>query len=408
MSRCSSVRSASATQGRRARGFSAGCVAFLIAGCSAESSIEGSSGPQAFIERLGTDTLSFEVYTRTADGFEGDVLIRSPVTRIAHYEATLTSEGDVARMNVEWRTPKENPDGPPARGFTITFEGDSATVERRGGRNPGTTRMTAPIGTIPTVGKSPIAFAVFEQAVRQAVASGSENYAITLLQSRRMRLSPNAIVRFAPDSVSMDYFGNPIVARVDEDGRVLGRSGERTTVKIVGERISGVDLERLAAVFAARDARGEGLGVASPRATVEASLGGAAINIVYSSPAKRSREIWGGLVPWNEVWRTGANAATAFSTDRDLEIGAAHVPAGDYTLYSIYTAESAKLIINRQTGQWGTVYDEDQDLARVDLARESLPETVERFTIAVESTDDGGLLRLSWDRTRFSVPLKVR
>ena len=99
MSRYSSVRPASATQGRRAQRFSVGCVAFLIAGCSAESGIEGSSGPQAFIERLGTDTLSFEVYTRTADGFEGDVLIRSPVTRIAHYEATLTSEGNVARMN---------------------------------------------------------------------------------------------------------------------------------------------------------------------------------------------------------------------------------------------------------------------------------------------------------------------
>ncbi len=130
---------------------------------------------------------------------------------------------------------------------------------------------------------------------------------------------------------------------------------------------------------------------------------------MYIRPAKRGREIWGGLlVPWNVVWRTGADAATAFSTDRDLEIGGARVPAGDYTLFSIYTAESAKLIINRQTGQWGTVYNEDQDLARVDLARESLPETVERFTIAVESTDDGGVVRLSWDRTRFSVPLKVR
>jgi hypothetical protein len=363
---------------------------------------------QAFIERLGTDTMSVELYTRMEAGFEGQLLIRAPATRVAQYQATLAPDGTIGNMHVSWSTPPENPDGPPPVEQTITVQGDSATIETVGGRNPGTTRVAVPEGVIPTVGKTPIAFAVLEQALSQAMAAGADSFPVSFLSAGRGRVQPNAIVRVAMDSIAFSFFGNPFLARVDEGGRVLGRSGERTTLKLVGEKVGDLDFEALAADFAARDARGEGIGVPSPEATVEAAVGGANISIVYSRPAKRGREIWGNLAPLNEVWRTGANAATEFSTDRDLDIGDALVPAGTYTLFSIYTPESTHLIINQQTGQWGTQYDQAQDLARVELVRATLSQPVERFTIAIEPTDDGGELQLIWDTTRFSVPVKVR
>ncbi len=379
-------------------------VGYLAIGCAAPER----AARQAFVERLGVDTLSVEAYTRTADGFEGELVIRSPATMVADYQARLATDGTISRMEVEWRTPPANPEGAEPFGYTVAIEGDSATLERRGGPNAGTTRMAVPPGTIPLIGKSPMAFAVFEQAVRQALASGADSFPVSFLSVDRGRVRPNAVVRFAPDSVSLDYFGNPIVARVGSDGQVLGRSGERTTLKVVGERVDVLDLAALAGDFAARDARGAGFGVASPPATVQAAIDGANLTIAYSRPATRGREIWGALVPYGEVWRTGANAATAFTADRDLEIGGAHVPGGSYTLFSIYTPESAQLIINKQTGQWGTMYDPDQDLVRVDLTRESLPEPVERFTIEIVPAEEGGMLQLSWDRTRFSVPVKLR
>jgi hypothetical protein len=89
-------------------------------------------------------------------------------------------------------------------------------------------------------------------------------------------------------------------------------------------------------------------------------------------------------------------------------MGDALVPAGTYTLFSIYTPESTHLIINKQTEQGGTQYDQAQDLARVEAVRADLSQPVERFTIAIEPTDDGGELQLIWDTTRFSVPFKVR
>jgi hypothetical protein len=114
------------------------------------------------------------------------------------------------------------------------------------------------------------------------------------------------------------------------------------------------------------------------------------------------------VVPWNEVWRAGANAATTFTTDRDLDIGGAAVPAGSYTLYILPTPQRTELIINRQTGQWGTVYDASRDLVRIPLRAETLPEVVEQLTIAIAPAGNGATLSVAWDRTRYSVPVAVR
>jgi hypothetical protein len=377
------------------------CTVILATGCADLTQ-------RAYVERLGGDTMSVETYERTDSGFHGTVVTRSPHTLIADYAAELGPEGTITRMEVEWKTPPENPEGVESWGYTVTIEGDSASVERRGGPSPSTSHLAVPAGVIPTVGTTPVTFAVLEQAVRQAIASGSTSHSVHFLAVGRGRIQPNTIVRLSPDSVAFNFFGSPYVARISADGKILGRSGERTTYKAVGEQVSPLDLAGLAAEFAARDARGEGLGVLSPTETVQATIDGANFTVVYSRPAKRGREIWGGLVPHSEVWRTGANAATEFTTDRDLEIGGAQVPAGSYTLFSIFSPESAQLIINRQTGQWGTMYDEAQDLVRINLTPETLPESVERFTISIEPSGDEGVLQLIWDRTRFSVPITVK
>ena len=368
----------------------------------------GGSNQRAYVERLGTDTVAVEVYTRSGLGFEGQLLTRNPVTRVASYVGTLSPEGMVSRLEVNWRTPEANPDGPGPESWSITMEGDSATVEREVNGESSTTRVAAPEGLIPQVGRTPWSYAVLEQAVAQAMASGDDEYAVSMMPGSRLRQEDNVIARVDDETVSWSFFGSPMTATVNADGKILALSGANTTMKVEGEAASGVDFAALAADFATRDANGEGLGVPSPRAQVEVSGGGATFQVEYSRPAKRGREIWGGLVPNDEVWRTGANAATIFTTDRDLTVAGTRVPAGSYTLWTTFTASSATLIINSQTGQWGTAYDGSQDFARIAMEREALDETVERFTIDVEPTDSGATLRLRWDRTQFSVPMTVR
>ncbi len=113
-------------------------------------------------------------------------------------------------------------------------------------------------------------------------------------------------------------------------------------------------------------------------------------------------------VTWNQVWRTGANEATSFSTEANLRIGDAEVPAGEYTLYTIPDPDKWTLVVSRQTGQWGTEYHPDMDLARVEMEVEELEEPVESFRIVLypRGPDEGTLL-LEWANTRTSVPFEV-
>ncbi len=160
--------------------------------------------------------------------------------------------------------------------------------------------------------------------------------------------------------------------------------------------------------LAAAPAHAQGQRVSSPRDTARAEVAGATILVDYGRPSVRGREIFGGLVPWDAVWRAGANAATTLVTSKALVIGGTAVPAGTYTLYTIPGRDRWTLIVNRQTGQWGTEYHADRDLARIAMTTAVLPEPVEQFTIRLDVRGGGGTLRLQWDRTEAAVPFTVR
>jgi len=133
------------------------------------------------------------------------------------------------------------------------------------------------------------------------------------------------------------------------------------------------------------------------------------VAIDYGQPHARGRQVAGGVVPYDRVWRTGANAATSLVTDVDLTIGGTRVPRGSYTLYSLPTRAGWKLIVNRQTGQWGTEYDPARDLARIDLRTRTLREPLESFTIWLVPSGNGrGVLRLAWGTTELSTDWAVR
>ena len=154
----------------------------------------------------------------------------------------------------------------------------------------------------------------------------------------------------------------------------------------------------------------------SPHETVSAVVDANRVTVVYGRPYTKDpktgepRKIWGGLVPYGQVWRTGADEATLFITQEPVVMGGVAIPAGAYTLYTLPQEDgTAKLIINKQVGQWGTQYDETQDLARVDLKKEALDKPVDQLAIGISKTaGGGGLLKISWENTRFSVPFTVQ
>jgi len=151
-------------------------------------------------------------------------------------------------------------------------------------------------------------------------------------------------------------------------------------------------------------------GKPSPAASASCDLGGGkTIKTDYSSPRMKGRKIYGGLVPFGEVWRTGANEATTFVTSADLVIGGKTVPAGSYTVFTIPNADKWTLIINKKTGEWGIPYKyESDELARIDMKVSKLPSPVENFTIAYDKGGSGCTLRMDWETTSATVSISAK
>ncbi len=148
----------------------------------------------------------------------------------------------------------------------------------------------------------------------------------------------------------------------------------------------------------------------SPPATADVRLDGKQILVNYNSPAMRGRKIMGGQVPYGQVWRTGANPATSFMTEADLMIGTLRVPAGKYTLYTLPAAPGTPwmLIINTQTGQWGTVYKQDMDLGRTEMHSGKLPVPQESMSITFQNTTMHRTeLHVKWESTDEWVEIKA-
>ena len=145
----------------------------------------------------------------------------------------------------------------------------------------------------------------------------------------------------------------------------------------------------------------------SPPAKAQCELaGGKTITVDYSSPRAKGRKIYGGLVPYDKVWRTGANEATTFVTNTDATVGGSGVPPGSYTLFTIPKEDKWTLIISKTTGEWGLNYSgTENDVARVDMSVSQLPTPVENFTIAFDKKGQGCTMRMDWETTRAAVDI---
>lgn len=148
----------------------------------------------------------------------------------------------------------------------------------------------------------------------------------------------------------------------------------------------------------------------SPPAQAQCDLGGGkTLTVDYSSPRAKGRKVFGGLVPYGQVWRAGANEATTFVTTEDLKVGGKDVPAGKYTIFTIPEEKKWTLIISKKTGEWGIPYPgEGSDFVRTEMSVSSVPEHVEDFKISFEKSGDGCKMHVTWEKTEATVTIEKK
>ncbi|HEX6371397.1 MAG TPA: DUF2911 domain-containing protein [Longimicrobium sp.] len=385
----------------------AACTLPLLAAVCPAAPAAGQVDSAALVTVLGRDTLALERWVRTPGRVTAEAVVRSPRTTYRRYVLDLAPDGRMRRFEERTFEPA-NTAGAPVRTDVYEAADGGWTRTLSQGDSVATARVEAPAEALPWVD---LVHWPFELVLMRA--RGGQGGAAPLLSGGRPLAYTVAPAEGGGWTLTHPFRG-PSTVRVDEQGRLLSLDAAGTTRKVIVTRAPWVELEAPAGRWAQADREGRGMGELSGRGREEAMVAGARILVDYGQPQRRGRDIFPGVVRWGQVWRTGANRATHFSTDRALVLGDAaggtiEVPAGEYTLFSVPEENGGWLIINRQTGQNGTAYDSAQDLGRVRMRRRTVSEPVEVFTIDAETVcEDVGMLRLSWDTSEFTVPFRVR
>lgn len=379
----------------------------------ASAAAQGGTTSGAFVVTLGTDTVAVERYSRTATTLTGDMIVRNNAPVVwRHYTASLAADGRVTRYEFTNTRLFARDATQPALHLVGTFTADSTRFAGTFLDSAVAFAVATPGGAMPFVGYS---YALYELYFARARATaGNAQTTLSLISPGDGQPAARLVRVVRPDSATVGFTdeSSPAAFRLDGTGRILAVDGRATSEKFTAIRVATVDLEALKTAFAGRP-----LGRLSPPDSVRATIGGATIAVDYGRPSMRGRKIFGdAVVPWNQVWRAGANAATRFTTSADLVIGGATVPAGTYTLFTLPSPSGWKLIISRQTKApcktaaecadprraplWGTDYNADSDFVRVEMQVAPLPQPVEQFRITVAPQGAGGILTLEWETTR--------
>jgi hypothetical protein len=374
-----------------------------------------------FVTLLGNDTVAVERISRSPTRLVTDGVDRWPFVRRRHTEFDLAADGTIRRMVMDVRTP--NGRSPRERGRRITAEFSNEAV-RISVRDSGGMRDTAfATGGAITVPHVSMMYSVIElevaAALRRAAATG-----LRAGDSVRFRqfypdrdvgpsfvLHKGYVIPQAGGKVELrhDWLAGTGDVTVDSSGRMLTYSGMRSTYKVAVARTATLpDIEGIGDRLAAAERR-TGPSQLSVRDTARATIGAATFSVDYGRPLVRGRTLLGNVIGYDRVWRTGANAATQFTTSAPITLAGLSLPAGTYTLWTVPHASRVDLIVNRQTGQWGTEYDQKQDLGTAPMTSASVEPPVEKFTISIEASDPRrGTLALAWGTFRWTASIVVR
>ena len=145
----------------------------------------------------------------------------------------------------------------------------------------------------------------------------------------------------------------------------------------------------------------------SPAETAKFDQNGLTVQVDYCRPYKKGREIFGKLLPYGQVWRTGANEATIFEVKQDIKVGDKTLKSGKYTLWTVPNADKWTIVLNSETGQWGKMYDEKKDVLRLDVPVGNTAESMEQFKVDFAAVEGGADMVLSWDNTEVKVPIRL-
>ncbi|MEP6508064.1 MAG: DUF2911 domain-containing protein [Gemmatimonadales bacterium] len=374
-----------------------------------------------FLALLGRDTVSIESVSRTGNMVVSDEVDRFPRVRQRHTAITLNDDGSIKRLVMDIHTPSE-PENQRDRRVEAVVNGGVVRLSKSD--KSAAINKEFPTGNGIAMAHLPQMYSLYDLyfavALRHAKAA---NIAVGQpIQMRQFYLDRefdnfplhHGVVKVMPNGhveIQHDWLAGTGEATIDSGYRLQKYSGARTTYKVEVTRLAEMPaIYPIGERFATLETSTGGMKQLSVRDTTRAAIGKSTFTVDYARPLARGRALVGGLIPYDQVWRTGANAATQFTTSAPITVGKLSLAAGMYTLWTVPRANgTVELIVNKQTGQWGTEYNSSFDLGRTPLTAETAKTQVDKFVISILPTDARhGNLVMAWGPFSWTVPIVVQ
>ena len=372
-----------------------------------------------FVTMLGRDTISIEGISRQGNTLTSDEVDRFPRVRIRHTVVDLNDDGSIRHLVMNIHTPSE-PSGQRDRKVVADVADNKVHLSKTD--STGTVNRDFPTNGSIVVAHVQQMYSLYElyfaAALKQAEAlkpaAGKPVQMRQFYIDREFDRFPLGHATVSPldkgrVEVTHDWLSGTGEALTDTAGNMLSYSGARTTYDVQVKRLDTLpDVKGVADRFEAKETQGGGVKSLSVGDSVRAQIGASTFTVDYSRPLLRGRTLLGDVIPYDRVWRTGANAATQFTTSTPIKLAGMQVPAGSYTLFTAPHTNGVDLIVNKQTGEWGTEYNGSRNLGTIRMTSEVATAPVEEFTISITSTDNRhGTLVLEWGSFRWIALIEV-
>jgi len=360
-----------------------------------------------FIAEWAKDTASIETFTIVEKHMFGRALHLYPEPHLRQFDFLYDDNGSIKNMDIQFydldntSLPLEAKTGLPYR-IHMNFENGTIhfkTVDRTGEKDYiySSNRMDYFGGWIPIISQ-------WEWLSQLANEGRSDNdlkfvnYIVGVYDMMIERKNVNENI-FGTEISSV-----PIKLFLDNNGNIKMVDAMGSPWNFIVHRTGPLNVEEFTKSFSNKEVMGN----PSPLEIDSTQIGKSKFRLEYGRPSKRNRVVFGNVVPYGEIWRTGAGAATKFSFDSDIKIGETVIPKGTYNLFTIPEREMWHLIFNTEKNAWGSAHHSKYDLVKFKMNLSELIDPVERFTISViDSNDNTGILKMSWDKTEATIQLKI-
>jgi len=373
-----------------------------------------------FLTLLGRDTISVESVSRQGNTLTSDEVDRFPSVKIRHTVVDLNNDGSIRHLVMDIHTPSE-PSGQRDRKVVADVAGNKVHLSKTDSTGTVIRDFTSDSSIV--VAHVPQMYSLYElyfaaalkKVAAAKLAAGKPVQMRQFYIDREFDRFPLGRAIVTPleggrMEIIHEWLSGTGEAMMDSTGNMLSYSGARTTYDVRVKRLAmPPDVKGIADRMVALEAQAGDVKSLSVRDTVRAKIGNSVFTVDYGRPLLRGRTLLGDVIPYDRVWRTGANEATQFTTSTAIKLAGMQVPAGTYTLFTAPHTSGVDLIVNKQTGEWGTEYNRSLDLGTARIRSEVATATVEEFTISILPGDNRhGTLILEWGSFRWVAPIEVQ